>query len=146
LTIFTETTYSTDENGNTIIDKPGNSAKSIVTGEGISRERNNSVFSFINFSYDNYLFLELTGRNDWSSTLPPGDNSYFYPSVSVSFIASEAFNIVDKAHWLNFVKLRGGIAQTATDTDPYQLDFYIIQVFLEESKHLRFHLQFRLLT
>ncbi len=121
---FTETTYTTDENGNTIIDKPGNLASSMVAGEGIRRERNNSVFSFINLSYDNYLFVELTGRNDWSSTLPPGDNSYFYPSISVSFIASEAFNIQDKAHWMNFVKLRGGIAQTATDTDPYQLEFY----------------------
>ncbi|MEN8251665.1 MAG: hypothetical protein ABFS32_22285 [Bacteroidota bacterium] len=121
---FTETTYTTDENGNTIVDIPGNSAQSIVTGEGIRRERNNSVFSFVNLSYDNYLFVELTGRNDWSSTLPEGDNSYFYPSVSVSFIASEAFNIQQKAQWLNFVKLRGGIAQTATDTDPYLLNFY----------------------
>lgn len=121
---FTETTYTSDENGNTIVDRPGNSVEDMVTGEGISRERNNSVFSFINLSYDNYLFVELTGRNDWSSTLPPGSNSYFYPSVSLSFIASEAFNIQNKASWLNFVKLRGGIAQSATDTRPYQLDFY----------------------
>lgn len=121
---YTETTYTTDENGNTIIDQPGNSAGSMKPGEGISRERSNSVFSFLNLSWDNYLFLEVTGRNDWSSTLPSTDNSYFYPSVSLSFIASEAFNLQDKAHWLNFVKLRGGVAQTATDTRPYQLDFY----------------------
>ncbi|MBN2173387.1 MAG: SusC/RagA family TonB-linked outer membrane protein [Bacteroidales bacterium] len=121
---YTETTYSTDEYGNTIVDRPGNSAGDLVPGETISRERNNSVFSFLNLSWDNYLFLELTGRNDWSSTLPEGDNSYFYPSVSLSFVASEAFKIQEKVRWLNFVKLRGGIAQTATDTDPYRIDFY----------------------
>ena len=121
---YTETTYITDENGNTIVDRPGNSAGSMVPGEGINRERNNSVFSFLNLSYNNYIFLEITGRNDWSSTLPPGDNSYFYPSMSLSFIASEAFKIQEKISWLNFVKLRGGIAQTATDTDPYKIEFY----------------------
>jgi len=121
---LTETTYTTDENGNTIVDQPGNTAGSMVPSEGISRERNNSVFSFINLSWDNYIFLELTGRNDWSSTLPPEANSYFYPSFSLSFIATEAFNIQEKISWLNFVKLRGGIAQSANDADPYQLDFY----------------------
>lgn len=121
---YTEPIYSTDENGNTIIEKPGNSASDLVPGETIRRERNNSVFGFLNLSWGDYLFLELTGRNDWSSTLPPGDNSYFYPSVSLSFIASEAFKIQEKISWLNFVKLRGGVAQTATDTDPYKIDFY----------------------
>jgi iron complex outermembrane receptor protein len=121
---YTETTYTTDANGNTIVDTPGNSAGNMVPGEGISRERNNSVFSFLNLSYDNYIFLELTARNDWSSTLPPESNSYFYPSVSLSFIASEAFKIQENVPWLNFVKLRGGIAQTATDAGPYQLEFY----------------------
>jgi iron complex outermembrane recepter protein len=121
---YTETTYTTDENGNTIVDRPGNTAGQMIPGEAVSRERNNSVFSFLNLSWDNYLFLELTGRNDWSSTLPEGDNSYFYPSLSLSFIASEAFKIQEKVSWLNFVKLRGGIAQTATDTDPYKIDFY----------------------
>ncbi len=121
---YTETTYSTDENGNTIVDKPGNSVESMLPNEGIIKERNNSVFSFLNLSYNNYLFLELTGRNDWSSTLPEGDNSYFYPSVSLSFIASDAFKFRYRLPWMNFVKLRGGVAQTATDTRPYQLDFY----------------------
>lgn len=121
---YTEPTYSTDENGNTIVEQAGNSPGDMVPGEGIRRERNNSVFGFLNLSYDNFIFLELTGRNDWSSTLPPEDNSYFYPSLSLSFIASEVMNIQGKMPWLNFVKLRGGIAQTATDTDPYKIDFY----------------------
>lgn len=121
---YTATTYTTDENGNPIVDQQGNTPNDVVASELIKRERNNSVFSFLNLSYNNYLFLELTGRNDWSSTLPPGANSYFYPSVSLSFVASEAFKTYETLPWMNFIKIRGGIAQTATDTDPYQLDFY----------------------
>jgi iron complex outermembrane recepter protein len=93
---FTETTYITDANNNTIVDRPGNSAESMVPEEGVLRKRINSVYSFLNLAYDNYLYLELTGRNDWSSTLPPANNSYFYPSVSLSFIMTEAFNITDR--------------------------------------------------
>ncbi len=127
---FTEVIYTTDEFGNTIVDTPGDDAKELITGEGYRREINNSVFSFLNLSYDNYLFVELTGRNDWSSTLPSGDNSYFYPSVSVSFIASEAFNLQENVGWFNFLKIRGAAAQTATDTDPYKLDFkYFTEIF-----------------
>ena len=135
---YTETTYTTDENGNTIVDRPGNTAGDMIPGEGISNERINSVFSFLNFSYDNYLFVELTARNEWSSTLPEGDNSYFYPSISLSFIASEAFKIQEKVSWLNFVKLRGGIAQTAGELILTGWNFIIIQGFLEENKPLTF--------
>jgi TonB-linked SusC/RagA family outer membrane protein len=127
---YTEPTYITGDNGEIILDRTGNSPSDVAPGEAISRERNNSVFSFLNLSYDNYVYLELTGRNDWSSTLPPESNSYFYPSVSLSFIASEAFKIQEKISWLNFVKVRGGLAHTATDTDPYKLDFnYATGVF-----------------
>lgn len=102
----------------------GDTPKDLAPSETIWRKRTNSVFSFLNLSYDNYLFLELTGRNDWSSTLPPESNSYFYPSASVSFVASEAFNIQEKVSWLNFVKIRGGLSQTATGADPYVRHFY----------------------
>ena len=81
----------------------------------------NSLYGFLNLNYDNFLFLELTGRNDWSSALPIDNNSYFYPSASLSFIATEALKW--KKNWLSFLKLRAAIAKTATDTDPYQLDF-----------------------
>ncbi len=121
---YTDPIYTTDPEGNTILSQAGNSPGDLVPGETVRRERNNSVFSFLNLGYDDFIFLELTGRNDWSSTLPESDNSYFYPSVSLSFIASELIDIQGKIPWLNFVKLRGGIAQTATDTDPYKLDFY----------------------
>jgi iron complex outermembrane receptor protein len=81
----------------------------------------NSVFSFLNLSYQNTLFLELSGRNDWSSSLPANNNSYFYPSASLSYIVSEHFDLSRLS--INFVKLRGAYAKTASDTDPYQLDF-----------------------
>jgi iron complex outermembrane recepter protein len=121
---FTETSFITDANNNTIVDRPGNSAESMVPKEGILRKRNNSVYSFLNLAYDNFLYLELTGRNDWSSTLPPSNNSYFYPSVSLSFIPTEAFKITEKLPWINFLKIRAGIAQSATDAAPYLRTFY----------------------
>ena len=114
-----------DGDGWIITDRPSG----LTASENIFRERVNSVFSFINLSYVNYLFLELTGRNDWSSTLPPESNSYFYPSVSLSFIATEAFGIQNKIYWLNFLKLRGGIAQSATDASPYKRHFYFTTGF-----------------
>jgi iron complex outermembrane receptor protein len=121
---FTDPTYTTDENGNTILVNPGNTAASMVPSESILTQRTNSVFSFLNLAYNNYIFLELTGRNDWSSTLPENNNSYFYPSASLSFIATEAFNLHEKLPWLYFLKIRGGIAQTANSANPYQKNFY----------------------
>jgi iron complex outermembrane receptor protein len=79
----------------------------------------NSLYGFLNLSYKDYLFLELTGRNDWSSTLPVETNSYFYPSANVSFVATEAFDL-DSLDWLSFAKLRVAFASTAVDTSPYR--------------------------
>ena len=81
----------------------------------------NSLFGFLNLSYKDFLFAEFSGRNDWTSSLPPGANSYFYPSASLSFIPTVAFDF--NFDWLSFWKIRGAYAQTATDTDPYQVDF-----------------------
>ncbi|MDB4285688.1 SusC/RagA family TonB-linked outer membrane protein [bacterium] len=81
----------------------------------------NSLYGFLNMGYKDYVFLEVAGRNDWSSALPIENNSYFYPSASVSFIASEAFSLPKKI--VNFMKLRAAFAQTASDTDPFQVDF-----------------------
>ena len=121
---MTETTYTDDGEGNTIVDQPGNTATYMRPGEGLEIRKTYSLFSFLNLSYSDYLFLEITARNDWTSTLPPDENSYFYPGASLSFIATEAFPIQEKIPWLNFVKVRGGISQTATDTEPYKTDFY----------------------
>jgi len=65
--------------------------------------------------------MELSGRNDWSSALPDNNNSYFYPSASLSYILTESIDL--PWEWLNFVQLRGSYAKTASDTDPFLLDF-----------------------
>lgn len=79
----------------------------------------NSMFGSLELSYNEYLFLTFTGRNDWFSTLPTDKNNLFYPSVGLSFILSEALTL---PKWLSFAKIRASIAQVSGDTDPYQLD------------------------
>ncbi len=86
--------------------------------EDVLNKRINSVYGFIDLSYDNMLYLQVTGRNDWSSTLPLNNNSYFYPSASLSFVFTEAMT---KPSWLTFGKLRLAFASAATDADPYQV-------------------------
>ncbi|MEI6575945.1 MAG: SusC/RagA family TonB-linked outer membrane protein [Bacteroidota bacterium] len=120
---FTEPTYK-DSLGLLILDHTGNSPSNLATGSSLIRKKINSAYSFLNLGYKNYLFADITGRNDWSSTLPQGKNSYFYPSLTLSFIASEALKLQEKLPWMNFLKLRASFAQTATDADPYQTEFY----------------------
>jgi iron complex outermembrane receptor protein len=120
---YTSPVYALDPFGQVILVKPGDTPGSMAPADSVNRERTNSVFSFLNLGWDEYLFLELTGRNDWSSTLPPESNSYFYPSASLSFVATKALKIQEKIKWLNFLKLRAAIAHTATGTKPYMLDF-----------------------
>ena len=81
----------------------------------------NSLYGYVNLSWRDMLFLELTARNDWSSTLAPGNNSYFYPSVGVSFLLDEALGFRERAPWIDMLKLRGSWANVGNDTDPYQL-------------------------
>lgn len=122
LSNYTPDVYGQDAAGNIIVITKGDDPATLIPQTTFYRKRINSLYAFLNLSYKNYLFVELTGRNDWSSTLPENANSYFYPGISVSFIASDAFNI--KNDWLSFFKIRMGAAQTATDTDPYLTEFY----------------------
>lgn len=78
----------------------------------------NSLYGTLGFSYDNKIFVDLTARNDWSSTLPTNNNSYFYPSASVSAIVSD---LVELPESFNFFKLRGSWAKVGNDTSPYNL-------------------------
>lgn len=87
-----------------------------------SKKRLNSIFAAATFGYNDYIYLDLNARNDWSSTLPDDNNSYFYPGASISFIPSDAFEI--DAPWLTYTKLRASFAQVGNDTDPYQLQPY----------------------
>ncbi|MEM6316866.1 MAG: SusC/RagA family TonB-linked outer membrane protein [Bacteroidota bacterium] len=79
----------------------------------------NSVYGTASFGYKNFLYLDVTGRNDWSSTLPVQNNSYFYPSFSTSFILSEVLDLSNTP--LSFAKFRASWAQVGNDTDPYRL-------------------------
>lgn len=81
-----------------------------------------SVYGLLTLGYDNKIFVDITGRNDWSSTLPKQNRSFFYPSVSTSFILSDIFNL--KSNNLNLWKLRASWAKVGIDSDPYLLDNY----------------------
>lgn len=87
-------------------------------------KRINGVYAAGQIAYRNYLFLDLTARNDWSSTLPADNNSYFYPSASASFVFTDAF---DLPNWFSFGKIRAGVAQVGNDTDPYLLQSYFVK-------------------
>jgi TonB-linked SusC/RagA family outer membrane protein len=96
-----------------------NNFQTVLSNEVINRKRINSVYGALNLAYENYLYLDLTARNDWSSTLAQGNNSFFYPSVSSSFIFSE---LIPKNRTLSYGKLRASFAQTGTDAiSPYEL-------------------------
>lgn len=85
----------------------------------LSERAVNSVYGSGEFSFRNYLFLNVTARNDWFSTLSPENRSILYPSVSGSFVFSQAFENIP--NWLNFGKLRAAYAEVGSDTDvgPY---------------------------
>ena len=82
-------------------------------------KRTNSVFGSANFGYRNWLYLDVTARNDWTSALSPDNWSYFYPSVGLGFIFTDAFGI--QSNILSFGKLRTSWAQVGSDTGEYSL-------------------------
>ena len=82
----------------------------------------NGLYFAGQLSYKNILFVDFTGRNDWSSTLPESSNSYFYPSVSTSFILSDAFDIP----FFSFAKIRGGIARVGNDAGVYETESFFV--------------------
>ncbi|WP_339751197.1 SusC/RagA family TonB-linked outer membrane protein [Algoriphagus aquimarinus] len=101
----------------------GNSAKQPVVSNNRTEKEVQSVFGSAELNYKSIAFLTITGRNDWSSTLPRDEWSFFYPSFSGSFIFTDAFNM--NSSLLSFGKLRGSWAQVGNDTQPYALNRYI---------------------
>ena len=90
------------------------------TVEASTREKKvNSMFGTLTLGYKDTYYLEATGRNDWSSTLPTDDNSYFYPSLGASFIPS---NLLEMPSWLPFWKLRGSWTVSKSDLGIYDLN------------------------
>jgi len=90
-----------------------------------TEQKVNSLYGALELSYRNFLYLNATARNDWFSTLAPENNNILYPSVSASFIFSDAFNSKMPA-WLNFGKLRVAYAEVGSDGSvaPYSSSLY----------------------
>ena len=79
----------------------------------------NSFYGTVDLGWANQVFLNLTGRNDWFSTLSKGNNSYFYPSATLSWVFTDTFRN-SLPEWFEFGKLRVGMATASNGTDPYK--------------------------
>lgn len=101
--------------------KLSNAASPLEIFQNDSDKRINSVYGIAKFSYDDFLYVDVTGRNDWSSALATptsSDNvSFFYPSVSASFLVSK---VIELPEIVSFAKVRASWAQVGNDTDPFQ--------------------------
>ena len=86
----------------------------------LSIKKVNSVYGSVNLAYDNFLYLDVSTRNDWSSTLSEDNRSYLYNSASVSAILNKFID--PNKEIFNLIKVRGSVAQVGNDTDPYQLN------------------------
>jgi len=80
----------------------------------------NSLFGTVSISWKGMAYLDITGRNDWSSTLPANNRSYFYPSVGLSVLLDKALNLPES---VDLLKARASWANVGNDTDPYNLAF-----------------------
>lgn len=99
--------------------------KSPSFGQGFSEYAINSLFANANIGYHNYLYLTVSGREDWFSTLPIDKNSLLYPSVGMSFVFSEAWD--RKPEWLSYGKIRASWAQVGGGApDPYALNLVYV--------------------
>lgn len=96
--------------------------KPTVTSELIRRKMN-SLYGSLQLNWDGYLFLDVTARNDWSSTMSKANRSYFYPSVSLSGVISDMVPKLggQMPEWFTFAKVRASYAEVGNDLDPYQL-------------------------
>ncbi|MDD2436883.1 MAG: SusC/RagA family TonB-linked outer membrane protein [Massilibacteroides sp.] len=95
----------------------GNGLNQTVS-ESYSKKEVHSVLGNAQIGYKGMAYLDVTGRNDWSSTLPSNNWSYFYPSVSLSAIITEMVSLPSQ---ISYLKLRGSWAQVGNDTNPYNL-------------------------
>ncbi|WP_293942047.1 MULTISPECIES: SusC/RagA family TonB-linked outer membrane protein [unclassified Sphingobacterium] len=89
-----------------------------------TKKRLFGLYSELRASYKNMLFLNVTGRNDWTSTLPVDNRSYFYPSIGGSFVFTELMKD-NRPDWLDFGKLRASWARVGKDANPYVTNTYL---------------------
>jgi TonB-linked SusC/RagA family outer membrane protein len=117
--------YSTKSQTTEGLSVPGtynvaNAAIAPTLDQFVRRRAVNSGYGSLAFTWDGWWTVEGTGRNDWSSTLPEGENSYFYPSVNTSIVLTDAIPSLQSG-FLSYAKLRGSIARVGSDATPYQL-------------------------
>ncbi len=126
----TRRTLSAATNGGLSLEGFYNISNSASAATTSTSERNwgiNSVLGGASFGFNNWMYVDVTARNDWSSTLPDGENSYFYPSVTLSGVLSELPAFQSSA--ISFLKLRASYAQAGNDANPYSLtDVFAAQV------------------
>ena len=94
-------------------------AQNLTASQFISEREVNSLYGFGNLGYKNALFVDLTYRSDWSSTLPVENNRYDYYSAGLSAILSD---FITMPSFVDFLKLRGSLAEVGNDTNPYSLE------------------------
>lgn len=119
---YQERQYKVSQAGGTNLDIPGLYAISNVTkpylatalDNGTYRRNSYAFFGNVDLNYRDYLFLNATGRNEWTSVLPKGNNSYFYPSVGVSFIPTKAWDFGGDA--LNYMKIAASLAKVGNSS------------------------------
>ena len=111
------------------IDDLNNTNAVVPFGGGFSQKRIMGVFGDISLGFRGWAYLGLTGRNDWSSTLPKANNSYFYPAITGSVMLNDALGI--ESYILSSLKLRAAWSQVGNDTDPYLIMpvFYINDIY-----------------
>ncbi|WP_143961723.1 SusC/RagA family TonB-linked outer membrane protein [Litoribacter populi] len=99
-----------------------NAQTNLVQDQFTELKQTAAVFSRVSVDFRNYAFLEATGRNEWTSTLLPPNNSFFYGSVGTGFVFTEAFNL-DQG-FFSFGKLRASYSEAGRDTNPYRDQTY----------------------
>ena len=104
-----------------------NSAEIPTVREYQWKRRYYGIYAQAEIAWKNMLYLTLTARNDWSSTLPKDNRSFFYPGVTASWIFTELPGMKEKAPWLTFGKLRVAWGKTGNDADVYMTDPYYTQ-------------------
>lgn len=104
-----------------------NNARVLTQSSRQTQLRTIGVFGDAVIGYDNYLFLTVTGRNDWASSVASGNQSFFYPSLSLAYVFSQQFKLPD---WVNYGKLRGSFAKIGiAPVTPYLTSTYYNNAF-----------------
>lgn len=100
-----------------------NGVNPATVGQSFSKRKINSAYGMFSVNYDGYAFFEVTGRNDWSSTLSEANRSFFYKSFNTSLVISDMItkNGGELPSWFTFGKIRGSYAEVGNDLGPYQL-------------------------